>query len=67
MGLKKVIRKRVETNEDGVAISAAVNAVIAGSVGESSSATSVSSRQRIVQKNGVTIVNETETEEGEEG
>ena len=59
MKLSEVIRRRVRHSQDGVNVVADVNAVVAGSVNEPGQTTSVSSRQRIVQRDGRT---ETTTE-----
>jgi hypothetical protein len=50
--IRKVIRKRIRVNRDGVQAVGDVNAVIAANVsrGGSSSVSSVSSTQRIVQR-----------------
>jgi hypothetical protein len=50
--MRKVIRKRIKYDRDGVQVEGDVNAVIATNVsrrGASTSATSVSSRQRVAQ------------------
>ncbi len=59
MKLSEVIRRRIRHSQDGVNVVADVNAVVAGTVNEPGQTTSVSSRQRIVQRNGRT---ETTTE-----
>jgi hypothetical protein len=66
MRYRKVIKKPVEVDEDGVQIAGAVNAVISATVNEPGS-THLSSRQkvRIVQRNGRTeTYEETSTDEG---
>jgi len=58
-----VLRKKLDSSEGGVHVAGGVNAVVAANVGEKGgSHTSVSSRQRIVQRNGKTVVDETEIE-----
>ena len=59
MKLSEVIRRRIRHSQDGVNVVADVNAVVAGTVNEPGQTTSVSSRQRIVQRDGRT---ETTTE-----
>jgi len=63
--VKKVVRKEIDHDADGVHVAGGINAVIAANVNESGSThTRVSSRRRIVQKNGKTMVTE-EHDEGE--
>jgi len=50
MRIRKRINKRIERDEDGVQVSAAVNAVVAANVGESGSATVASSRQDVAER-----------------
>ena len=64
MKFKKVINERIDEKKDGVNVAGGVNAVISANVGESGSKTSVSSRQRIVQRDGKTEVFEHEVREG---
>ena len=59
MKFSDTIRRRIRHSKDGVNVVADVNAVVAGTVNEPGQTTSVSSRQRIVQRNGRT---ETTTE-----
>ena len=59
MKFSDTIRRRIRHSTDGVNVVADVNAVVAGTVNEPGQTTSVSSRQRIVQRNGRT---ETTTE-----
>jgi hypothetical protein len=47
-----VIRKRIRRNADGIDVAADVNAVIAVNEGGESTHTSVSSRQKVVQRSG---------------
>ena len=62
MKIKKVIRKELDHDQNGVHVAGGVNAVIAATVNEGrGSHTHVSSRQRIVQRKGKTTVEE-ETE-----
>jgi hypothetical protein len=56
--VRKVIAEERSQNEDGVNIAGAVNAVIAANVNEPHSKTSVSSRRRIVQRSGKTVIDE---------
>jgi hypothetical protein len=66
MKVKKVINEPINEQQDGVNVAGGINAVISANVGESGSSTSVSSRQRIVQRDGKTEVFESEvSEEGE--
>ena len=46
---KKVIRKRIRYDKDGVQVSADINAVIASNVGRRRTTTSAKSHQRVVQ------------------
>lgn len=57
--MSEIIRRRIRHSKDGVNLAAAINAVVTGTVNEPGQTTSVSSRQRIVQRNGRT---ETTTE-----
>ena len=59
MKLSEIINRRIRHSQDGVNVVADVNAVVAGTVNEPGRTTSVSSRQRIVQRDGRT---ETTTE-----
>ena len=59
MKFSDTIRRRIRHSKDGVNVVADVNAVVAGTVNEPGQKTSVSSRQRIVQRDGRT---ETTTE-----
>jgi hypothetical protein len=57
--IKKVVQKKLDHDADGVRVAGTVNAVISASINEpGTSATSVSSRQRIVQRKGKTTVEE---------
>jgi hypothetical protein len=62
MKIRKLINKRLEHDEDGVQVAAAVNAAVSANVNEPGSTTRASSRQRVVQRDGRTIV---ESEQGE--
>jgi hypothetical protein len=48
--MKKVIRKRIRYEKDGVHVNGDVQATIAANVGRKGSRTSVKSTQRIVQR-----------------
>lgn len=61
MRFKKVIRRVLDEHRDGVDIAGGVNAVVAVNDGEDGTTTRVSSRQRIVQRDGETVVHEEET------
>ncbi len=50
MRIRKVINEPIDVERDGVNIAGGVNAVVAANVNEPGSTTSVSSRQRIVQR-----------------
>ncbi|MEA2477891.1 MAG: hypothetical protein QOC87_2090 [Actinomycetota bacterium] len=70
MRFKKVINEPIDHEVDGVHVTGGINAVVAANVNESgSSVTRVSSKQRIVQRNGKTEVfeqtNDTDDEGGE--
>ena len=55
--VRKTVKEKVEKDRDGVSFVAAVNAVVTGNVGEEGgTSTSASSRQRIVQRSGRTVV-----------
>ena len=59
MKIRKVIRKELDHDADGVHVAGAVNAVVAANVNESGdSHTRVSSRQRIVQRKGKTTIDQ---------
>jgi hypothetical protein len=66
MKFKRVINKQINEKKDGVNVAGGINAVVSGNVGESGSKTSVSSRQRIVQRDGKTEVIQQEVAEGGE-
>ncbi|MFN2594980.1 MAG: hypothetical protein ABR579_08860 [Actinomycetota bacterium] len=68
MRFRKVINKPIEKEIDGVSVKGGINAVIAANVNEEgSSVTSVSSKQKIVQKYGKTeTFEQTIDEEGGE-
>ncbi len=64
MRLRKVIRKAVRRRGPGGSVAGGVNAVVAANVDEAShTRTSVSSRQRIVQRGGRTDVTSDEPED----
>ena len=48
--VRRIIRKRIRTKDDRIAVAADVNAVIAVNSGGGRSRTSVSSRQTVVQR-----------------
>ncbi|HYH27437.1 MAG TPA: hypothetical protein VEA19_01530 [Actinomycetota bacterium] len=52
MEFRRVIRKRIHRDEEGVQVDGDVNAVISVNVGDDGSSTSTSSHQRIVQRSG---------------
>lgn len=58
MKFRKVIKKPIAVNEDGVQIAGGVNAVIDANVGEQDSHSKVSSKQsiRVVQRGGETHI-----------
>jgi len=63
MKIRKVINKPFRRKGEGVDVAGAVNAVIAADVGEGGGSHSrVTSRQRIVQRGGKTVVNESSVE-----
>jgi hypothetical protein len=66
MKVRRLIRKRLERQKDGVQVAAGVNAVVSANVNEPGSSTRASSRQRVVQRNGRTIV-ESEDEQDPPG
>ena len=66
MKIRKVIRKEVQHDDDGVSVAGGLNAVIAANVNESDSKTHISSRQRIVQRSGETVVESEQTDGGQD-
>lgn len=67
MKINKIIQRRIRRDKDGVNVAADVNAAVAANVNESKSQhTHVSSHQRIVQRDGRTVVSEQRTETGED-
>lgn len=65
MRKKRVISKDLGGKKNGVNVAGGIHAVISASVNEKgSSRTSIKSRHRIVQRNGETVVDEHEFEEG---
>ena len=68
MNVRKLIQRRIRHQGGGVDLVGDVNAVIAANVNDrGSSHTSVSSRQRIVQQGGRTVVSEERSESREGG
>ena len=66
MKIEKVVRKRLEGKGDGVDIAGALNVAVAANVNEKgSSRSSISTRQRIVQRGGETVVSEETAHTGE--
>ncbi len=68
--LRRVIQRKVRRSEGGLNVAADVNATVAANVNESKGQhTRVSSYQRVVQRNGRTIVSEqrVETSDDEPG
>lgn len=66
MRIKKVFNKKLEGGEEGVSVAGGINAAVAANVNEPGpTSTSVKTRQRIVQKNGKTVIHESETREEE--
>ncbi len=63
MRLSEVIRRRLRASARSVDVQGDVNAVVAANVNEPGSVTSTSSRQRVVQRDGRTVVSETTTKE----
>ena len=62
MRIRKIVQRRVRGQGDGVNVAADVNAAVIGSVNESGAAhTKASSSQRLVQRNGRTVVSESRT------
>ena len=67
MKIQKHVTRKVQHSEDGVNVAGTVNAAVAANVNEpGSSHTKVSSRQRIVQRNGETEVFEESHSFGDE-
>jgi hypothetical protein len=65
MKLRKVIRRRIRSDADGVSVAGGIDAVVSAAVNEpGETTTSVRSKTRIVQRNGRTEVFETETDAG---
>ncbi|HVM00312.1 MAG TPA: hypothetical protein VM324_13555 [Egibacteraceae bacterium] len=68
MRIRKVINKPIDVEREGARIAGAVNAVVAANVNEPGRSVSrVSSRQRIVQRNGRTEVHEQRIESDDLG
>ena len=59
MNVRKIIQKRIRHRSGGVNVAADVNAAVAGNVshGEGTQ-TNISSHQRVVQRDGRTVVSE---------
>jgi hypothetical protein len=55
MKLRRIINKRIKRRDGGINLDSGVNAVISANVNEGDSSSRVSSRQRIVQRNGQTV------------
>jgi len=63
--LRKVIRRQIRRDADGVSVAGGIDAVVSANVNEpGTSETTVRSHTRIVQRNGRTEVFETETDAG---
>lgn len=60
--MARSINRKIRHEGDGVQIAADVNVTIAGNVRESNQSQRVKSRQRVVQRNGRTVVQEQRTE-----
>lgn len=59
MKIQRVIQRKVRRDEDGVNVAAEVHATVAANVNESKGRhTHVSSHQRVVQRDGRTVVSE---------
>jgi hypothetical protein len=54
--MRKVIRKRIRINRDGVNLVGDVNAVISANVGQDGATSTTSSRQRVVQRSRSRVV-----------
>jgi hypothetical protein len=67
MNIRKIIDRRIRHSGDGVDVVGDVNAVISANVNEPGGSTHVSSRQRVVQRSGKTVVSEQTDEGGEHG
>ena len=63
MRLSEIIRRRIRASTKNIDVAGDVNAVVAANVNEPGSVTSTSSRQRVVQRDGRTVVSETRREE----
>jgi hypothetical protein len=65
MKLRKVIRRQIRKDAEGVSVAGGIDAVVSAAVNEpGETRTSVRSKTRIVQRNGRTEVFETETDAG---
>jgi len=63
--LRKVIRRRIRTDTDGVSAAGGIDAVVSANVNEpGTTRTTVRSKTRIVQRGGRTEVFETDTDAG---
>ena len=56
MNIRKIINRRIRHSGDGVDVVGDVNAVISANVNERGGSSHVSSKQRIVQRSGETVV-----------
>jgi hypothetical protein len=61
MNVRKLIQRRIRHSGGGVDVVADVNAAIAANVNEPGGSSSVTSRQRVVQRSGSTVVSDGET------
>lgn len=66
MKIHKAVSKRIRKTGESVNLTGDVNAVVVVNDGEEASTASVTSRQRIVQRSGRTVVSEQETSEPED-
>lgn len=69
MTKRKIISEPVDIDHDGVRIVGGINAVVTANVGKSHTNASVSSRQRIVQRDGrteITTTHHTSEEDNDE-
>jgi hypothetical protein len=68
MPIRKIINRPLNYRKDGVNVAGGISGAIVTNTGEPNSRTSssVRSHNRVVQRNGQTIVDETTTEIGEE-
>jgi hypothetical protein len=52
LNIRKVFRRRIRHNEEGLDVAADINAAVSANVNQPGSRSSVRSRQRIVQRSG---------------